>query len=138
MKDFSGLANLNSLKYIYINGTLDWDQKIENFNFLNKLPNLEILAIGFGAKIVQPEYPIFKSLLNHCKIKKLRIGRGFCDLEDYAFVEVLVGKENITYANNKAVELFYENDGKIEFSGRGMRSITVKNSSDKCAKIMRN
>lgn len=133
--DFGGLAGIESLRYIYINGTLDWNQPVENFDFLSDLPNLEIIDLGFGVKIANTTFPIFKSLIKNTKIKKLRIGRAFCSLEDYAFVEVLLGKENIVYSDNKPVELFYEYDGRIEFLGKGMRSISSKNSNEKCEKI---
>ncbi len=115
VKDFSGLAGIESLRYIYINGTFDWSQPVENLHFLSEVPNLEILCLSFGVKIIHPEYPIFKSLIKNKKIKKLRIGRAFCSLEDYAFVEVLLGKENITYMDDTPVKLFFEHKGQIEF-----------------------
>lgn len=133
--DFGGLAGIESLRYIYINGTFDWNQPIESFDFLSEIPNLEILAIGFGVKVVNPTYPIFKSITKNKKIKKLRLGRAFCSLEDYAFVEVLLGQENITYADDTPVELFYEHKEQIDFLGKGMRSISSTNSKDKCDKV---
>ncbi|WP_316632973.1 leucine-rich repeat domain-containing protein [uncultured Flavobacterium sp.] len=133
--DFSGLAGIESLKYIYINGTLDWNQPVESFDFLNEIPNLEILNMGFGVKVVDQTYPIFKSLVKNKKIKKLRVGRAFCSLEDYAFIEVLFGSENIVYSDDTPVELFYEYKERIEFLGKGMRSISSQNSNEKCEKI---
>lgn len=133
--DFGGLAGIESLRYIYINGTLDWNQPVDNFDFLSDLPNLEILALGFGVKVVHPKYPIFKSLIKSKKIKKLRLGRAFCSLEDYAFLEVLLGQENITYADDTPVKLFYEHKGKINFLGKGMRSISSANSKERCEKV---
>jgi hypothetical protein len=135
VSDFSGLAGIESLRYIYINGTFDWSQPVENFDFLEKVPNLEVFAVGFGVKILKPTYPIFKSLINHGKIKKIRIGRAFCNLEDYAFVEVLLGSENITYADDSPVRLVYEYEGKVDFLGKGMRSVSAINSQDKCDKV---
>jgi hypothetical protein len=133
--DFHGLAGIESLRYIYINGTFDWSQPVESFDFLSEIPNLEILALGFGVKVSNPTYPIFKSIIKSKKIKKLRLGRAFCSLEDYAFVEVLLGQENITYADDTPVKLFYEQNGQIEFLGKGMRSISSMNSKDKCDKV---
>jgi len=133
--DFGRLKGIESLRYIYINGTFDWSQPVESFDFLSEIPNLEILAMGFGVKVVNPTYPIFKSIIKNNKIKKLRLGRAFCSLEDYAFVEVLIGQENITYADNSPVKLFYEHNGQIDFLGKGMRSISVANSKDKCDKV---
>jgi hypothetical protein len=133
--DFGAVAGIESLRYIYINGTFDWSQPVENFDFLDKVPNLEVFALGFGVKVLKPTYPIFKSLINHGKIKKLRIGRAFCNLEDYAFIEVLLGSENITYADDIPVRLIYESDGQIDFLGKGMRSVSTTNSQDKCDKV---
>lgn len=133
--DFGGLAGIESLRYIYINGTFDWSQPVESFDFLSDIPNLEILALGFGVKVVNPTYPIFKSTIKNKKLKKLRLGRAFCNLEDYAFVEVLLGQENITYADDTPVKLFYEHKGQIDFLGKGMRSISSANSNEKCERI---
>lgn len=71
--------------------------------------------MGFGVKILNTTYPIFKSLVKNKKIKKLRLGRGFCSLEDYAFVEVLFGKENIVYFDDSPVELFFEYEKELNF-----------------------
>jgi hypothetical protein len=135
VNDFGGLAGIESLRYIFINGTFDWSQPVESFDFLSEIPNLEILAMGFGVKIVNPTYPIFKSLIKKKKIKKLRLGRVFCSLEDYAFVEVLFGQESITYADDTPVKLFSEHKGQIDFLGKGMRSISSANSRNKCENV---
>ena len=94
---------LISVKYQIISKSLFGIIKsiFENFDFLSKIPNLEILAIGFGVKVVNSTYPIFKSIIKNKKIKKLRLGRAFCSLDDYAFVEVLLGQENITFKDSK-------------------------------------
>ncbi|MBX3293131.1 MAG: leucine-rich repeat domain-containing protein [Acidobacteria bacterium] len=135
--DFGGISGLDSLRYIHISGTLDWSQPVQNFDFLSEVPNLEVFSLGFGVRLLNPEFPIFKSLIQHKKIKQLRIGRAFCSLEDYAFAEVMLGKDKITYANGVPVELFYENSGRIEFLGKGMRSISAKYSVEKCQQISR-
>jgi hypothetical protein len=51
-------------------------------------------------------------------------------------VEVLLGKENITYEDDSPVKLFYEYNGQIEFLGKGMRSISANHSSEKCKKTV--
>ena len=135
VNDFGGLTGIESLRYIYINGTFDWSQPVQSFDFLSEIPNLEILAMGFGVKVGNSTYPIFKSIIENKKIKKLRLGRAFCSLEDYAFVEVLLGKENITYADDTPVKLFNEHKGQIDFLGKGMRSISSTNSKEKCEKV---
>ena len=137
ISNVSSITGIESLKYIYINGTFDWSQPVENFDFLSEIPNLEILGMGFGVKVLNSTYPIFKSIIKNKKIKKLRLGRAFCSLEDYAFVEVLLGQENITYADDTPVRLIYERDGQIDFLGKGIRSISSANSIDKCEKIIK-
>ncbi|MBK8807402.1 MAG: leucine-rich repeat domain-containing protein, partial [Bacteroidales bacterium] len=131
VNDFGRLTGIKSLRYIYINGTFDWSQPVQSFDFLGEIPNLEILALGFNVKVVNSTYPIFKSIIQNKKIKKLRIGRAFCNLEDYAFIEALLGQENITYADDTPVKLFYENKEQIDFLGKGMRSISKTNSKEK-------
>ena len=42
VSNFDGLRGLDSLRYLHIDGTVDWNQPIENFDFLNGLPNLEV------------------------------------------------------------------------------------------------
>lgn len=133
--DFGGLAGSESLRYVHICGTTDWSQPVQDFAFLSDIPNLEILSLGFGVRLLNLSYPIFESLIRHKKIKQIRIGRAFCSLEDYAFAEVLLGKENITYSNGVPVELFHEHGGRIEFLGKGMRSTSARNSVAKCQQI---
>ena len=49
---------------------------------------------------------------------------------------MLLGQENITYADDSPVQLFYEYNGKIDFLGKGMRSISSAKSKEKCEKLM--
>ena len=37
VSDFGGLAGIESLRYIYINGTFDWIQPVDNFDFLSEI-----------------------------------------------------------------------------------------------------
>jgi Leucine-rich repeat (LRR) protein len=36
VSNFNGLKGINSLKYLHIDGTVDWSQPIEDFNFFNR------------------------------------------------------------------------------------------------------
>ena len=45
VSDFSGLSGIASLRYLGINGTLDWDQPIKDFEFLRDLGALEALKL---------------------------------------------------------------------------------------------
>ena len=44
--DFSGLAGATSLRYLAIDGTLDWKQPVADFEFLRGMLNLETLRLG--------------------------------------------------------------------------------------------
>jgi Leucine-rich repeat (LRR) protein len=47
VSNFDSLMGLSGLRYLNIDGTLDWNQPIEDFEFLKGLPNLELLSLGF-------------------------------------------------------------------------------------------
>ncbi|TCC96160.1 hypothetical protein EZ449_22480 [Pedobacter frigidisoli] len=69
INDFGGLAGIEGLRYIYINGTFDWSQPVESFDFLSEIPNLEILAIGFGVKMINPSILYSNQLSRIIKLK---------------------------------------------------------------------
>jgi Leucine-rich repeat (LRR) protein len=54
VSNFDGLKGIKSLRYLQIDGTLDWNQPIKNFNFLEGIENLEVLC----------KYPIFRTVLS--------------------------------------------------------------------------
>ncbi len=91
VSNFDGLKGINSLRYIHIDGTLDWNQPIENFEFLKGLPNLEIFSLGFI--INKTEFPALIPILHLKKLKKIRIGRATLKTNEYAFLKV--AKPNI-------------------------------------------
>lgn len=66
--NFDGLSGLESLQYLYISGTVDWNQPIENFEFVKGLPNLEVFSLGFI--INKTEYPALLPLLHLKKLKR--------------------------------------------------------------------
>jgi len=84
VSNFDGLRGLTSLRYLKIDGTLDWKQPIDNFNFLEGLPDLEILAFGFV--INKTEFPAFLPILKLEKLKKIRIGMATFHTKEYAFL----------------------------------------------------
>ena len=59
--DFSGLAGAKRLKYLSIDGTLDWKQPVLNFDFLGSLVNLEWL------RLVQVRAPDDQTVLSALK-----------------------------------------------------------------------
>lgn len=83
---FQGLSGLNSLRYLCIDGTMDWKQPIANFEFLYGLPNLEVLSLG--QIINKTPYPALLPATTLKKIKKIRIGWSMLEAEEYALLEV--------------------------------------------------
>jgi len=83
--DFNALAGIKSLQYLYIRGTLDWNQPVDDFNFLEKLPNLEVLA--FVNIINKTPYPALKPILSLKKLKRIKLIRDLFSTEEYALIE---------------------------------------------------
>ncbi len=86
VSDFDGLTDIKSLQYLHIDGTFDWNQPINNFNFLNGLPNLEVFSLGFITS--KTEYPALLPIVSLKKLKKIKIGRSIFKLNEYAFLQV--------------------------------------------------
>jgi hypothetical protein len=88
VSNFDGLKGLNSLRYLHIDGTLDWNQPIDNFEFLKGLPNLEVFSLGFI--INKTEFPAFLPILHLSKLKKIKIGRATFKTNEYAFLQTAI------------------------------------------------
>ena len=71
VSDFSGLSGIASLRYLGINGTLDWDQPIKDFEFLRDLGALEALKL-IWVKCKAP-YPALLPLVALKNLKKINI-----------------------------------------------------------------
>jgi retron-type reverse transcriptase len=80
--DFIGLMGIESLRYLRIDGALDWKQPISNFEFLKGLPNLEVLS--FGQVINKTEYPAFLPALSLKKLKKIKMSFNMFPAKEYA------------------------------------------------------
>jgi len=85
VKDFGGLSGIESLRYLCIDGTLDWKQPIADFIFLKGLPNLEVLF--FGQVINNSPFPALLPLLGLKKLKKIRVPRNMFATNEYALLE---------------------------------------------------
>ena len=126
VSNFDGLKGIDSLRYLFIDGTLDWNQPIESFTFLEGLSNLEILAFRFV--INKTEYPAFLPILSLKKLKKLRIGLGTFNTKEYAFLQtalptVLCG----TFDDTPWPTCYQLNDGYMEFIGKGAGRVKLNN-----------
>lgn len=111
VSNFSGLKGLASLRYLHIDGTLDWNQPIENFEFLDGLPNLEVLSLGFV--INKTEFPAFLPILQLRKLKKIMIGRASFHTKEYAFLMAAVPK-----VEGCSWDLCWDYRGNYEFLGK--------------------
>ena len=85
VQNFDGLSGLESLKYLSINGTFDWKQPIDNFEFLKGLPNLEVLALIWV--INKSPFPAFKPIITLKNIKKINIIPNMFSTEEFAYLE---------------------------------------------------
>lgn len=86
VSDFGGLSGIASLRYLAIDGTLDWKQPIANFEFARGLPNLEVISFGFiSCKAV---FPATLPLLSLKCLKKLKLPWNMLTAEEYALLEV--------------------------------------------------
>lgn len=90
---------------------MDWNQPIEDFEFLNGLLNLEVFSLGFV--INKSSFPAFLPVLKLKNLKKIHVGRATFPIIDYAFLETaLPNIEGCSW------ELFWDYDGKFDFLGK--------------------
>jgi hypothetical protein len=84
VSDFSGLKNAKKLKYLSLDGTLDWDQPVESFEFLGGLSDLEFLRI---MKVRTPKVgnPL-ESLLKLKCLKNLSFSANAFPVEIFAWI----------------------------------------------------
>ena len=128
--DYSGLSGIRSLRYLRIDGTLDWNQPIENFEFLYGLPELEVFSLGWIVN--KTEYPALKPILSLKNLKKIQIVRNTFPTAEYAFLEMaLSGVEGVDW------DLFWECGDRLEFLGKraGWVGINSSNKEEKCKKL---
>jgi len=127
VSNFDGLKGLNSLKYLHIDGTLDWNQPIENFEFLSGLQNLEVFSLGFI--INKTEYPAFLPLLKLKNLKKIKIVRDTFKTNEFAFLQAAL--PNVEGCN---WDLFWDMGDKFTFLGKRAGLVSKKNPllKEKC------
>ncbi|SDI36650.1 leucine-rich repeat domain-containing protein [Chryseobacterium jejuense] len=136
VSSFDGLRGIKNLKYLHISGTLDWKQPIEDFTFLEELPELEILSLmSFTLKA---PFPAFKAVLRLEKLLEIRIPRGTLDTPEYAFLDVarpelIKGFENET-SWPLYVNIDYTDQGYVSLLGKGEGRIKL-NQADANKKL---
>ncbi len=85
VSNFDGLKGIESLRYLNIDGTLDWDQPIDNFDFLTGLPNLEVLSLVWITN--KSAFPALMSVLKLKKLKRIKLISNKFPTKEFAFVE---------------------------------------------------
>lgn len=131
VSNFNGLKGLASLKYLHVDGTLDWNQPIENFEFLKGLPNLEVLSLCFVA--TRAEFPALLPMLHLRKLQKIKIGRATFNTNEYAFLEAAMPE-----VEGCSWNLCWDYQKNFEFLGK--RAGFVRKSSpivkERCAEFI--
>ncbi|MEZ5014946.1 MAG: hypothetical protein R2794_11705 [Chitinophagales bacterium] len=127
VSNFDGLQGLDSLRYLHIDGTIDWRQPIENFEFLKGLKNLEVFSLGWI--INKTEFPAFLPILHLKKLKKIKIGTSTLKTNEYAFLQVaLPNVEGCSW------DLCWDYNSNYEFLGKraGFVKKTNPRARDRC------
>lgn len=132
VSDFNGLSEIHSLRYLDITGTLDWNQPIENFNFLESLTNLEVLSLGWVTN--KSEFPVFLPIVKLKKLKKILIGRTTFKTKDCAFLEVAQPD-----VERHAWEPCWNYGERVEFLGKraGWVQQSSPNAKGKCEEFIK-
>jgi hypothetical protein len=130
VSSFDGLRGLNSLRYLHIDGTLDWNQPVENFEFVKGLPNLEVFSLGFV--INKTEYPAFLPLLHLKKLKKIKIVRDTFKSNEFAFLQVA-----LPHVEGCDWDLFWDTGDRFTFLGKRAGLVFKRNPllTEKCSEF---
>lgn len=133
VSNFDGLIGLNSLRFLYIQGTLDWNQPIENFSFLAGLPNVEVLC--FGWVINKSDFPAFLPAMKMKSLQRIRIGMATFHAKEYAFLETALPHVKCgNFGDNPWTPCYQIENAYTEFLGKGSGRVK-RNNPDLKAKI---
>lgn len=132
VSNFNGLRGLDSLRYLHIDGTPDWNQPIENFDFLKGLPNLEVFSLGFISN--KTKFPIFLPILHLKKLKKIKIGRATFKTIEYAFLQTAIPN-----VEGCSWDLCWDYQDNFEFLGKRAGFVKKNNPivKDRCDEFIR-
>ena len=95
VSDFHGLSGCSSLRYLSIFGTLDWNQPIDNFEFLRGLKKLE--QLGFAFVTSARAYPAFLPAKALKSLKAIKLPSNYFATQEYALLSVIL--DGVTGAN---------------------------------------
>lgn len=124
VSNFDGLKGLTGLKYLHIDGTLDWNQPIENFSFLEGLPGLEVLSLGFV--INKSDFPAFLPILKLGKLRRIKVGLATFHTKEYAFLETAFpGDTCCSLGGTPWTPCYQINSEHIEFIGKSAGNVKL-------------
>ena len=125
VSNFDGLEGIFSLKYLHINGTLDWKQPIDNFAFLKGLPNLEVFSLGFSV-VSKAKFPALLPLLALKNLKRMAIVSNSFPTNEYAFLQVALPEiEGCDW------DLCWDYQDRFEFLGKKAGYVNKSNPNAK-------
>lgn len=131
---FDGLSGIETLRYLMIDGTLDWKQPIEDFIFLKGLPRLEVLR--FGGVITKAKFPALLPSISLKHLKEIKVAWNVFSAEEYALLEV--GLPHVKGACRGPFTRFKHSGSQecFEFTGKGAGRVKCDHpdSKSKCAK----
>lgn len=88
VSDFSGLQNAQGLRYLSIDGTLDWAQPVDSFDFLGTLAQLEFLRL---MNVRSPKrFEPLRCLLKLKRLSKIAFGMGTFPIEVFAWLQAKI------------------------------------------------
>ncbi len=131
VSSFDGLKGINSLRYLHIDGTVDWNQPIDDFTFLTELLNIEVFSLGFITS--KTEFPAFLPVLSLKKIRKIKIGRATFKTNEYAFLQVALPQ-----VEGCSWDLCWDYRDNFEFLGKraGFVKKNSPNAKARCDEFM--
>lgn len=88
VSDFSGLKNARSLEYLSIDGTFDWAQPVDSFEFLETLGRLEFLRL-MNVRPPKSSEPL-ACLLKLKRLSKIAFGMSTFPLEVFAWIQAKI------------------------------------------------
>ncbi|WP_276877583.1 leucine-rich repeat domain-containing protein [Chryseobacterium joostei] len=134
--NFDGLRGIKTLKYLHIDGPLDWKQPIENFSFLEEVPELEILSL---MNIVsKTPFPAFLPVLKLKNLLEIRIPMQILDTAEYAFLDSAKPHVKKGFEDRTSWPLYinkdYGDQGYVSLLGKGEGRVKL-NHPDAAGKL---
>lgn len=129
VSSFDGLKGIAGLQYLYISGTLDWNQPISDFSFLEGLPSLDYFGLGFVS--CKAGFPVLFPALGLKKLRRLSVGIATFHTKEYAFLNVALPHVVKGYVKNETCwrPYYYIDQNNIYFLGKGTRAMKPKASN---------